>query len=191
MTHTGFLGLHIALVIGIGLYFERHYLGNLHTVAFKANTFHGIVGHEAHILDSQCVEYMGTDTVIAFVGLVSEMKIGVDRIKAVLLKLVCRYLIHQTDAAALLVEIYDSSPAFLLDQLHGEMKLLAAFATLRTEYVAGHAGRVDTNQHRFIACDIALDKRDMLQAVLFLTERYESEMSVSGRHIDFLTALHE
>jgi hypothetical protein len=46
---------------------------------------------------------------------------------------------NQADAAALLLLVNQDAGAFVADALHGELKLLAAIAAQRTEYVTGEA----------------------------------------------------
>ena len=77
----------------------------------------------------------------------AEVKIGVHRVQAVLLQLVGFDFLHKSYAAALLVEVYDGSPALFLYHLHGQMKLFAAFTSHRAEDVARSAGGMHPDQY--------------------------------------------
>ena len=119
------------------------------------------------------------------------MYVGVDGVETFLLQLIGGNLVHQTDAATFLLHIDDDAATFLLDHLHGLVKLFAAVATLRTEDVARHTRGVDAHQHRLVLTPLALDERHVLQTVRLLTEGNQTEVAVLGRHIDFLALLDE
>ena len=48
-----------------------------------------------------------------------------------------------------------------------------------------------TNEYRFIFVPRPLEQSYVLQSIGFLTERYESEVSVFGRHIHFYTLFYD
>lgn len=129
VAHTGFFGVHVKFVVVVGGDFYGHVLDDFEAVAFEADALDGIVGHKLHLFDAEKVEYLGADTIITLVGLMTEMDIRLDGIKTLFLKFICPDLFHQTDAAALLIEIDHSSPALTLYHLHGFVELLAAIAS--------------------------------------------------------------
>ncbi len=137
------------------------------------------------------MEYIRPHAVVALIGLVTEVKIGIDRIKAIFLQLVGFDLVHQSYAASFLTEINHGASSLALYHLHREMKLFAAFAPLRAEYVAGHARRMNPDKHRILSSHITLDKGDMLQIIVFLAERDKPEMAVYGRHVHLLAYFHK
>ena len=58
------------------------------------------------------------------------MDIGIDGVESLFLKFVGGNLVHQSDAASLLLHIDDDALAFFVNGLHGLMELFAAVATL-------------------------------------------------------------
>ena len=90
------------------------------------------------------------------------MDVRLHSIVALFLEFVRADLIHQSDAAALLVHIDDDTLAFRLNHLHGFLELLAALAALGTEDVSGHAGRVHAAEHRFVLCPCAFGQHHVL-----------------------------
>ena len=71
------------------------------------------------------------------------------------------------------------------------MQLVAAFTSFRPENIACHAGRVYPHKNRLVGLPFSFDEGNVLQAVGYLSERNQSEMSVCGRHIDFRPFLDE
>lgn len=136
VSHALLLGVHVEAVVGGRLCLYGDILHHLKAIAFEADALHGIVSHEAHLSYSKLMEYLGAHAVVALVGLVAELEIGIDGINALLLKLVSPDLVHQADSAALLTEIEDNAASLLLDHLHGLVELLAAVAALRSEDIA-------------------------------------------------------
>ena len=191
MAHTLLFGGHISLVIGIGFHFEGNDFGDTDTIPFEADTFYGVIGHKLHITDAESMEDIGSDAIIAFISLMSEVKVSIDSIEAIFLELISGDFIHQADTSALLIEVNDRSASLLFDTLHGEMELFATLTSHRAEDIPGHARRVNSHQYGVIACDLTLDQGDMFEAIVLLEERDKVEMSVSGGHIDLLATYHE
>ena len=139
MAHAFLFGAHVAEIVVVGSYFDRHVFFNRESISFKAEAFHRVVRHQAHAMHAESVENLGTYAIVALVGLVTEMQIGIDGVKALLLKLVGLDLIHQSYAAAFLIQIKDNSASLLLDHFHSFVELIAAVAALGAEDVAGGA----------------------------------------------------
>ena len=129
VAHKVFLGCHVAEIVVVGLDFDGDVFHDVETVALKANTFYGIVGHESHVGDAEAAEYLSADAVIAFVGFVAQQYIGFDGIMTLLLEFVCLYLIHKTYATTLLIEIYDSTATLFFNHFESFMELIAAIAS--------------------------------------------------------------
>ena len=77
--------VHIASVVFVRLHFQRDYLRDVDTISFKSDAFHWIVGQETHLLDAERMEYVCPYAIVAFVGLVAEMQVGIYRVKPVFL----------------------------------------------------------------------------------------------------------
>ena len=119
------------------------------------------------------------------------MDVGLDGVESLLLKFVGGNLVHQTDAATLLLHIDDHALALLLNHLKRLVQLLAAVAAQRAEDVASGAAGMDANQHGFVLSPLTLDKCHVFQSVAFLSERYQLEMTIAGRHIHTAANLDE
>ena len=65
---------------------------------------------------------------------------------AFLLERVRRDLVGQPDATSLLVEVDDDAGAAALDELHGELELLAAVTLERAQHLGGEALVVHSNR---------------------------------------------
>ena len=74
VSHTVLLRPEITLVILVGLDNDGNYLGDFEAVAFEAGALDGVVGDEAHLGDVLVTEYLGTDAVVALVGLEAELE---------------------------------------------------------------------------------------------------------------------
>lgn len=130
MAHAGFLGVHVVEIVRIGVNLYRHILDHLETITLKPDALDRVVGHQAHLTDSQQVENLRTDAIIAFVGAMTEMDVCLHRVKAFLLQLVSADFIHQAYAPAFLTEIEYATAPFGLYHLHCLVELFTAVAPL-------------------------------------------------------------
>ena len=137
------------------------------------------------------MQYLRAYAVISLVGAEAQVDVGVHRIVALLLQLVCSNLVHQSYAASLLAEVYDSAAPFLLNHLHCLVELFAAVASLAAEGVARQAAAVHAHHDGFARLPTALDEGYVLQAVALLAEGDDAEVSVGGRHVGLYAFLHE
>ena len=190
MPHAVLLRPEIELVELVGSYLDGDVLDNRKTIRLEADTLHRIVGHQAHLRDTQMAEDLGADTIVALVSLVSETNIRVDRVHAVLLEFVRLHLFHQTDTATFLIEIDDRPATLGLDFPQSLVQLLAAIAAQGAEDVARRAGRMDADQHRLGTADVALDDGNVLQPVALLAERDETEVAELCGHVHLFALLH-
>ena len=99
------------------------------------------------LLYAEVLQDLRADPVLPQVGRKAQLDVGLDRVEALLLKLVGLELVDQADAAALLAHIEQYAAALLLDLLHCSGKLLAAVAAARAEHVAGQALGVHPAEH--------------------------------------------
>lgn len=118
MAHAGFLRVHVESVIVVRLYFNRHTFYDSQAVAFKTYALHGIVTHKSHVMHAERTQDICSHTIISLIGLVPEMKIGIDCVETLFLKFVSTYFIHQSYTAPLLIEIYNHTAPFLLYHAH-------------------------------------------------------------------------
>ena len=87
MPHACTLRVEVSPVIFIGSYLDRHILDHTESETFKTCTFDRVVGNQPHVTDSELGEYLRPYTVVAFIGFMSEMQIGIDRYPYPLLEL--------------------------------------------------------------------------------------------------------
>ena len=130
MPHACTLRVEVSPVIFIGSYLDRHILDHTESETFKTCTFDRIVGNQPHVTDSELGEYLRPYTVVAFIGFMSEMQIGIDRIHTLFLELVSADFFHQTYASSFLIEVQYHAPSLLFYHLHGAVELLAAVTSL-------------------------------------------------------------
>ena len=140
VAHALLLGEHVAAVVGVDRYFHRHVLDDFQSESFETFALDGVVGDEAHLLNVEKAEYLCSDAVVALVGLMAQVEVGVHCVEPFLLEFVGSDFLHQTYASAFLVEVEYGSPSFFFDHLHCLVELLSAVASHRPEYVACGAG---------------------------------------------------
>ena len=191
VAHAVALGGEVEAVVDVGGYLYRHIFYNFQAVAFQTYALDGVVGNQTHFVYAQVVQDLCSYAIVAFVGFMAQMQVGVYGVHTLLLKLVGPDFVHQTDASALLQEVNKGASTLLFNHAERLMQLLAAVASERPEAVAGSAGGVHAHKHRLVGSDIALYDGDVLQPVAFLTERDKAEVAVGGRQMHLFTALYE
>ena len=139
VTHANLFGLQIAQIVLVWSNLDGYILDNLESVGLKSHTLHRVVCKQSHLVHTQVAQHLCSASVVALIGLESQMHVGVYGVKSFLLKFVGRNLVHQSDATAFLLHVYYHALAFFLDGLHGLVQLFAAIAALTAKYVARHA----------------------------------------------------
>ena len=175
----------------IGGDFHGNILHNFESVGLQSDALHGVVRDQAHLCHTECTQNLCPHAIIALIGVVSEVNIGVHGVKSLLLELIGGDFRHQTDAAALLVEVKHETFAFFIDQLHGLVELVATIATTAAKNVAGHATTVHSHEDRFARLPRSFEKRHVFETVALLSERNQVEIAVIGGHLHLFSALHE
>ena len=140
MMHLIFFRAHIAQVVGVGLHLDGDILHDGYSITLQSYALDGVVGHQAQALGVHGTQYLCTYAVVALVGIEAQVDICLHGVFALLLQLVSADLVHQSDAATFLIEVYQYAFAFLLDAPHSFVQLFAAFAAFAAEDVTGHAG---------------------------------------------------
>ena len=139
MPHAFLFGFKVALVVLVGLHLDGHVFGDFEAVGFEAHALHGVVGEQAHFAYADEVQNLCAHAVVAFVGVVAQVNVGVDGVVALLLQFVGRNFGHEANAASLLVEVEHHAFALLLNHAHGLVQLFAAVAACGAEDVARDA----------------------------------------------------
>lgn len=88
VAHTLLLGAEVALIVGVRLDFDGHVFDYFKTVGLKSHALDGVVGDEAHLFHAEQVENLCTHAIVALVGVVAQMDVGVDSVVALLLEFV-------------------------------------------------------------------------------------------------------
>ncbi len=94
-------------------------------------------------------------------------------------------LVEQADATPFLAYIQQNATTRFGDVLHGCLQLEAAVAAKAEQGISGQAFRVNTAQHRLIACDIAHHQRSMILAGAGFLKAYQREGAPGGRQLGF------
>ncbi len=192
MSHAVSLGFEVSLIVFVGSGLDGDILYDFQSVGLQSDTFYGVVCHQAHFVYTEMAQHLCSAAIVALVGFESEVSVGIDGVVALLLlELVGGNLVHQSDAAALLLHVDEHTFALLLDHLHGLVKLVAAVAALRSEDVAGGAGGVDTYEDRLFFVPFTLDEGHVLQSVACLAERNEMEVTVFCRQVYLFTYFYQ
>ena len=139
VSHAVAFGLEITLVIFVWRNLDGHILNDFQSVCLQSDTLHGVVGEQAHLVYAEVAQHLSATSVVALVGLESEVHVSVHCVVTLFLQLVCGNLVHQTNAATFLLHVDKHTLALALNHLHCLMELFAAVAALATEDVASGA----------------------------------------------------
>ena len=119
------------------------------------------------------------------------MGVGIHGVVAFLLQFVGGYFVHQTDAAAFLLHVYEHALAFFLYYLERLVQLFAAVATHTAKDVAGGARGVYPHKYGLVVIPGAFGKGEMLDAVALLAEGDEFETAILGGQVHLAAHLDE
>ncbi len=128
----------IAEIVFVRCHLDGHVLYDFQSVGLQSYAFHGVVGHQTHLVYAYVAQHLCTATIVALISLESQTEIGIYRVIALLLQFVGGQLIHQSYAAAFLLHIYDDTLALFLNLLHGLVELFATIAASASQNVARH-----------------------------------------------------
>ena len=130
MSHAGLFGLQIAQIVLVWSYLDGYILDYFESVCLKTHTLYGVVCQQSHLVHTKMAQHLSTASVVALIGLESQVYIGVNGVEPFFLKLVGCNLVHESDAAPLLLHVDYHTFAFFFDGLHGFVQLLATIASL-------------------------------------------------------------
>ena len=99
------LGAQIALVVPVGREDMRHPLGDADAVAFERRDFLGIIGQQTDHAKTQLPQHVRGRQIDPFVGVETQLFVGVERVETGVLQSIGAQLIDEPDAAPLLREI--------------------------------------------------------------------------------------
>lgn len=113
--HFLVFGIHVRFVLLVAGHLYRIAVHHFYTVMVQSEYLHRIVGHQDQLTDTQIRQDGTAHIVVAQIGLEAEGQIGLHSIHSPVLQLIGAELVDQSDAAALLTQIQQHSPAGLLD----------------------------------------------------------------------------
>ena len=119
------------------------------------------------------------------------MNVGIYGIIALFLQLVSGYLVHQTYATPLLVEIDHNALAILVYHLHGPVQLFATVTTFTAKDITGHATAMHTHQNGLVGLPCSLDESHMLQAIALLPEGNDAKTAKFCGQLCLHSTLHD
>jgi len=154
-----------------------------HANAVRAELFdlRGVVRHQLDRADSEDPQYARSTLVTAEIRRKTEGAVRVDRVEAVILEVVRRDLVDDSDAPSFLGEVEKDAFGRPPESLQCGLQLLAAVASLRTEHIAGHALGVEAHEDVLLPRDLPLHEGDVLFAGERADERMDPEVAVPGR----------
>ena len=155
MSHLFAFRPEISRKVSIKFYPQGHTIHYLKPVALERPKFFRVIRHHACAPDAKIAEYLGALVVLPEIDLETEPLVCLDRVGALVLKLIRADLIYYTDASAFLLLIDYRSAAGLGDHFHSCAKLLTAFAFGRTENIARQTLRMYAEKRRFIRLEFA------------------------------------
>src|SRR5690606_34440388 len=113
-------------------------------VTFDPSALARVVGHQTHRADTDVVEDLGSDPVIAGVDGQPEMGVRIDRVKTLVLEYICGQFVEQPHSPALMTQDVEDDPtSYRGDIGQGQVELLATIATQASEDISGQTFRVD------------------------------------------------
>src|SRR5437867_8168233 len=162
---------------------DWHALDNPEPIPLHTDDLPGIVGDQPDLVQSQLHEDLRADPVVPQVRLEAEGQIGLDGVLAFVLQLVRPQLVHQADAAPLLVQVEEHPLPHLLDHLQRVMELLTAVAAERPEHIGREAAGMHADQDLVVRFDRALDQRDMGAVIQVVFEDIRDEVAKGRREL--------
>ncbi len=148
MAELFLLGLEVFFGVGTGGYLAGHTLDHLNAGALQGFDLLGIVGEQAHFVDSEPFEHLAGKRKVALVGLEAQPLIGFDGVETRVLQLVSLQFGHQPDAASFLLFVDKYARAQIANHGERHLELLAAVTAQRMKNIAGKTLRMDANQRR-------------------------------------------
>lgn len=73
VAHAVAFGAEVALIVGIGGYFDGDVLYDFESVGLESDALDGIIGYQTHFVDAQMAEHLCATAVVALVGFEAEM----------------------------------------------------------------------------------------------------------------------
>src|SRR5438309_7993136 len=181
MRETRLLRPEVADVRGGRRDLERNAVDHPEPVRFELLDLRGIVRHETDRLHPEEPQYAGRALVRPEVGGEAQDPVRVDRVEAVVLKMVRRDLVRDPDPPAFLGQVQEGAAGRLAEFRQRGVQLGAAVAALGSEHVPRDAFRVEAHEDILPSSDLSLDQGHVVLAGEGTLERVDAERPVPGR----------
>src|SRR6056297_1975701 len=129
MTHLLFFCSQVCHVIHPGSNLNGNPFNYPEAISLKSNNLLWIIGHKPDGMQSQVDQYLGPDAVITQISGKPELDIGLNRIKPLLLQVICLDLVAKPYTTSFLPHVQQYTRTFSLDLLHGGVQLRTAVTT--------------------------------------------------------------
>ena len=90
VVHTLLFGEQVAAIVLIGGDFHGHILDNFESISLQTDALHGVVRNESHLRDAECAQNLCAHAIIALIGVVSEMNVGIYGVESLFLEFIRR-----------------------------------------------------------------------------------------------------
>src|SRR5205809_4070655 len=144
MGEPGLLRPEVANVRGGRRDLERNAVGHPEPVRFELLDFCRVVRHESHGLYAEDPQHAGGALVGSEVRWESEDPVGVDRVEAMVLKVVGSDLVGDPDHASFMREVEQDAAMRIADFLKRRIALASGIATIENEDVTSDTIRMQT-----------------------------------------------
>src|SRR5580704_11134595 len=134
-------------------------------ISLESDHFARVVRQHANGFQSQIQENLRSNAIVPQIGLETELLVGLDGIRALVLEGIRLEFVEKANAATLLIEVDQHPASRLRDHLHCAIQLPTAVAALRVKDVPGEALRVHPDQHILASSNITEDQRDVLMLI--------------------------
>src|SRR4029077_7306938 len=131
------------------------------------------------------------DAVVAEVWREPKAFVRFDGIYSLILKLVGLELVDETDAAALLIEVYDHALSLFGDHFHRRLELPAAIGAEGMEDIASETFRVHSAQDAGVRSDVPQNECDVLMLIVIVAVTHDPPGPVFSRQASFGDAMHK
>mmetsp|Transcript_24484 Transcript_24484/g.30074 ORF Transcript_24484/g.30074 Transcript_24484/m.30074 type:complete len:231 (+) Transcript_24484:725-1417(+) len=139
MVHSGYLRFNVFFVVFGGFFNYKGYRTcNIYTDCAEPFNLSRIIGNQLNRMNTHVVQNPRNDTVLPTIVGETQMDIGIDGIKPLVLQRVRRHLVGQSDPPSFLLHV-DHASSIFLDEFQGHFQLLFAVASLTTKDLTGKA----------------------------------------------------
>src|SRR5258708_938494 len=112
------LGAEVPCVLGVLRLDDGHALLDAEPIPLEPHDLARVVRDGTDGVEPEIEQDLRADAVVAEIRREAELLVGLDRVCATILKLICLELVEEADAPALLIEIHDDAAPLSLNHLH-------------------------------------------------------------------------